>query len=251
VKADSNRMEFVAHRGYAAHYPENTIISFEKALETGCLFLECDIQLSSDNIPVIIHDDNIFRTSGQHGKVKDMTAKELSRTNVGEPSRFGAKFNDSPVPMLSEIIPLLRSNPKAKIFVELKEESLAHFGIDFMVGKVLDVLAPVKEQCLIISFNYQSLESARRQGWNETGWVLESWNEESRMMAKKLSPSYLICNYRKIPPEKENIWPGPWEWFLYEITDIDVALRWNRLGVRYIETMEAGEMIESLKRKGS
>ena len=248
-RLDNNGMEFVAHRGYAAHYPENTILSFQKAIEAGCLFLECDVQLSVDHVPVIIHDDTIDRTSGKSGSVMEMTAEELSRVNVGEPSRFGNEFTITPLPKLAEIIPLLHSYPDVKIFVELKEESLHHFGIDLMVGKVLEVLKPVKNRCLIISFDYASLESVREHGWNEIGWVLEKWNKESLNKANSLLPSYLICDYKVIPPNKGNIWIGPWEWFLYEITDIDTALLWNKLGVRYIETMESGEMIEKLKRK--
>ena len=48
-------MDLIAHRGWAARYPENTVPAFRAALEAGARFVELDVQLSSDLVPVVFH----------------------------------------------------------------------------------------------------------------------------------------------------------------------------------------------------
>lgn len=55
------------HRGACALYPENTLLSFEKAIEMGVDAFEFDIWLSKDKVPVLMHDDNPYRTCGVAG----------------------------------------------------------------------------------------------------------------------------------------------------------------------------------------
>ena len=69
-----NRILRVAHRGA---YPENTLVGFQKAVEDGCDMFECDIRLSSDNHPVVIHDKTINRTTNGKGFVASMKLHEL------------------------------------------------------------------------------------------------------------------------------------------------------------------------------
>ena len=64
-------------RGAAALCPENTIPSFEKALELGVDAYEFDIWLTSDKVPVIMHDGNPLRTCGVNGHLRDMTYAEV------------------------------------------------------------------------------------------------------------------------------------------------------------------------------
>ena len=59
------------HRGYAAKYPENTLISFKAALELGVDAFEFDVWLTSDKIPVLMHDGNAKRTCGVDRRVRD------------------------------------------------------------------------------------------------------------------------------------------------------------------------------------
>ena len=52
-------MKVLGHRGYSGEYPENTMLAFQKAFETGCDGVELDVQLSKDGIPVIMHDEPV------------------------------------------------------------------------------------------------------------------------------------------------------------------------------------------------
>ena len=68
-----------AHRGFSGKYPENTMLAFEKAVEIGVDGIELDVHLTKDNELVIIHDEDIKRTTNGEGLVKDMTLEELKK----------------------------------------------------------------------------------------------------------------------------------------------------------------------------
>ena len=64
-----SNFELVAHRGYPRHYPENTLIGIEAAIRAGAAYVEVDIQLSSDQVPLLYHDSDMQRLSGKPGAV--------------------------------------------------------------------------------------------------------------------------------------------------------------------------------------
>lgn len=69
-------MKIYAHRGYSGRYPENTMLAFQKAAETGCDGMELDVQLTKDGTVVVIHDEAVDRTTDGTGLVKDYTFEE-------------------------------------------------------------------------------------------------------------------------------------------------------------------------------
>lgn len=239
----------MAHRGYASKFPENTLLAMAEAVRAGALFLECDIQLTSDNIPVLHHDASLARSAGSLGTVMERSFEELSRLGFGEPFRFGAAFKGTPITPLADMVKLLSENPAVCLFVELKEESLDRFGVGTNVGAVIEVIRPVMERCIAISFATAPLAEARRHGWKKTGWVVDQWDDISRKTAESLSPDYLFCDYEIVPPEPDSLWKGDWKWVLYEIADPDLAEKWFGLGADMVETMRIGEMIAAFRGK--
>ena len=69
----------VAHRGLAPGFPENTLLAFRHALELGVDFLEVDLRMTRDGVPVIIHDDTVDRTTDGQGEVETFTLAELKK----------------------------------------------------------------------------------------------------------------------------------------------------------------------------
>lgn len=90
-----------AHRGASAHAPENTIAAFELAIEQGADAIELDVKLSADGQVVVIHDATVDRTTGAHGRVKDMPLKELRSLDAG--GLFSEKFKGEKIPTLEEV----------------------------------------------------------------------------------------------------------------------------------------------------
>lgn len=90
-----------AHRGASAHAPENTLAAFELAIEQGADGIELDAKLSADGQVVVIHDATVDRTTGAHGRVKDMSLTELHSLDAG--GFFSEKFKNEKIPTLEEV----------------------------------------------------------------------------------------------------------------------------------------------------
>jgi glycerophosphoryl diester phosphodiesterase len=87
------------HRGFSGNYPENTILSFQKAAELGCDGMEMDVHLSKDGELVVIHDEALVRTTGKPGLVSDYTRSELERIKA---SRTKDDAYDVTIPSFEE-----------------------------------------------------------------------------------------------------------------------------------------------------
>lgn len=234
--------QLIAHRGYAKYYPENTLCSLEAALPGAC-YVELDVQLSRDLVPVVIHDAGLERTAGVPGSVPDMEYNALRSLSVAEHARLGGDFDNAHLPALQEVVAWMQPLPRLQAFVEIKSESLSRFGIATVVRRVMEVVAPVRQRVIVISYDRDAVQHARDSGAMASGWVLSTWDEDSLAEAAALAPDYLFCNHRKIPGTLSRLPRGPWCWALYEITDPQLALDWAARGADLIETMAIGEML--------
>jgi len=90
-----------AHRGASAHAPENTLAAFEMALVENADGIELDVKLSADGHVVVIHDMTVDRTTGAHGRVKDLSLADLRALGAG--SFFSEKFQGEKIPTLEEV----------------------------------------------------------------------------------------------------------------------------------------------------
>ena len=107
------------HRGFPAKYPENTLISFEKAIELGVDAIEYDLHLTRDGKLVVTHDDEVSRCSNGHGVVEEMTFDELRKLDFG--SWKSPEFAGEKIPLFSEVLDLVaRKKPGLFQLVEVK-----------------------------------------------------------------------------------------------------------------------------------
>jgi len=230
-------LALVAHRGFAARYPENTLPAVEAALRAGARFVEVDVQLTADHVPVLLHDDTLDRTTNATGRIRDIPFAALAQVRAGEPRRLGSHFRDTPIPGLADLVRLMSLWPDARVFVEIKQESLDAFGPDAVVDAVTRRFSGRPEQFIPISFNADAVRLARARGAPAIGWVLERYDGRHHRMAESLAPEFLFCNFRKLPADASALWPGPWHWVLYEVTEPALALELGRRGAGFIESM--------------
>ena len=140
------------HRGYCAKYPENTLISFKAALELGVDQFEFDVWLTSDKIPVIIHDGNALRTCGVDKHVRDMTLAEVKELDACYSEKFGDTFKGQGVtiPTLEETIELALSlRPDILFGVEIKEYTEENVDITVALLKKYNIF----DRCWFYAFN--------------------------------------------------------------------------------------------------
>ena len=112
------------HRGYCAKYPENTMLSFEKAMELGVDAIEFDVWLTADKVPVLLHDGNCYRTCGKDVHVRDLTLAEVKQLEACYAKKFGEQFRGQglQIPTLEELLILCRDKfPHIRLGVEIKE----------------------------------------------------------------------------------------------------------------------------------
>lgn len=108
----------IAHRGYSAGAPENTLAAFEAALRVGADLLELDVAMDAEGIPVVIHDDTLERTSDALGNVADLTAAQLRSIDAG--SWFSPAYTGQRIPTLADVVALVARHPGAGLLVEFK-----------------------------------------------------------------------------------------------------------------------------------
>ncbi len=177
----------IAHRGFSSEAPENTLEAFDLAVEQGFPDFELDTQLTKDDVPVVIHDDTVDRTTNGHGRVRDLTLAEIKSLDAGSwfasgPEGVGRRsygaYAGARVPTLAEVLD--RYKGRAHIHLELKsfEQELP--------GKVADALKNAgyvsargdhslsPPGVTISSFFPQQLHRSRRALPGVThGWLLE------------------------------------------------------------------------------
>jgi len=240
----------IAHRGYAARFPENTREALAAAVAAGARFVEFDIQLSADRVPFLFHDEDFARTAGVDSRIMDMDAAEVVAIDVGEAERFGDAFRGIRAPRLADVVADLAGWEAVTAFVELKRQSIEHFGLETVLDAVLPVLQPVIERSVIISFDPEAVFDARRRTNCRIGLALRAWDADHFEAANDLQPDYLFCNVLRLPPPSEPLWRGPWTWVVYEITDPGQARQLAARGVDIMETMAYGELAAGLAAAG-
>lgn len=105
------------HRGDRSAAPENTIPALQAALDSTMEFVESDIQLSADGVPVLIHDDTVDRTTDGSGAVSDFTFAQLRTLDAG--SWFAPQFARVRIPSLDEFLVIFQKSTK-QAMLELK-----------------------------------------------------------------------------------------------------------------------------------
>ncbi len=183
----------IAHRGYSGKFDENTMIAFKKAIEYKADGIETDVQLSKDNIPIIIHDETLDRTTNGHGYVKDYTLDELKRfitksmpkvkalkenalgqlqyskyNNIlkldeytVEETRYFQSKNGEEIPTLRELLELVAGSNLKVLNLELKNSIIPYSGLE---EKVLSMIYEysLQDKIIISSFNHLSLVRIRK-----------------------------------------------------------------------------------------
>ncbi|WP_211747688.1 glycerophosphodiester phosphodiesterase family protein [Paenibacillus sp. Marseille-Q4541] len=151
----------VAHRGYSSLAPENTLASFKLAMEQKQVsWIELDVQLSRDGVPIVIHDYRLERTTNGKGNVRDHTLKELKKLDAG--SWKSKDYSGERIPTLAEVLELTKG--KVRLNIELKT-----------VGDMYPNLAVAVMRELY-------------GNWNSCDYVITSFEQKALQQIKRIHP---------------------------------------------------------------
>lgn len=155
----------IGHRGASAFAPENTLASFQMAVDAGADGVEFDVRLAKDGVPVVIHDATLERTGLRSGNVSGLTSVELAKTGVGAwfnaklPQRASDVFEAETVPTLKRVLKQLKGFG-GLIYIELKCGD-ADFAP--LAKAVCDVIgqSPLLPQMIVKSFKLAAIPEVR------------------------------------------------------------------------------------------
>ena len=238
--------QFIAHRGSPFRGPENTLPSIQFAIDAGAVYFEVDIQLSADRVPVLYHDNDLQRISHRSESICDLSWKQLQSVRAFDPLRFGDRFRETPIPSLQQLMDRLGDWPTAQVFIELKVDSMEHFGLPVVLERVVPIMiqSPHRAQiAAVISKHDVAIEMIRQSTELAIGWVLPEWSQAHRQRAEQLAPEYMFCNYEFLPDVAEQVWTGDWKWAIYTVNDKRLAMSLLQRGMQLVETDDIAEML--------
>lgn len=242
METTDNSIYWVGHRGYPALYPENSLLGIREAIAAGAHGIELDLQLSRDGMPMVLHDADLQRVCGVGQQVGNLSAQELAQFSAHEPGRLGEVFFPTPISSLASLVSTLSKLPPVTVFVELKVEMFARYERAAVLARVWQQLAPIADRVVLISFDLDVLRLAQARGHCPVGWVLTHYDDAARQHLDTRPVDFVISNYLKLPPAPEPLWVGPWQWFVYDVVDLEVARSCKDRGVLWQETWDIKTM---------
>lgn len=182
----------IAHRGAAAHRPENTMSSFHAAFEAGALWVETDVQPTADDRLVLIHDHRVDRTSNGTGLVRNATADDLAALDMG--SWFGAEWAGQKLPHLTELLTLI-TGPR-RLLLEIKG-SFRTAQLRLLLA-ALDA-AGVTDRVFLQSFDVPTLRRLRKLlPHDPIGLLVETIDGDPVAACRALAAATFNPDYREL-----------------------------------------------------
>lgn len=159
LNTDYGMSMIMAHRGYSVAAPENTIPAFQKCIDNRFSAAELDVQMLGDGMIVVLHDDNLKRTTGVDKNVWEVTYDDIKDIDNG--SFFSESFAGITIPTLDEVIRLAgQGNDKLYLNIEIKRNG----HDDGIVEKVIEIIRQndYADYCDVTSQDYGTLEEVRK-----------------------------------------------------------------------------------------
>ncbi|MGN7412025.1 glycerophosphodiester phosphodiesterase [Paenibacillus sp. SAF-068] len=227
----------VAHRGFSSIAPENTMAAFLMAMERPEVqWMELDVQLSRDGVPVIIHDFTVDRTTNGKGLVRETDWADLQRLDAG--AWKNKSYKGERIPALSELLD--RSCGRVRLNIELKTQGDMYPGLpaavihevrkrhmqndvvitsfepaalievkklapEFQTGLIIDarpgdLLTALRQMnCTFLSIGYTNVDKSLMNEMRSAGIRVMAWTVDDKTIMKKLAavdPELMLCTNR-------------------------------------------------------
>jgi glycerophosphoryl diester phosphodiesterase len=199
-------MNVIGHRGYPEKAPENTISSILEAAKVGCSTVEFDVMLTKDEVPILIHDDTLDRTTNGTGVVNTYLYSDIRALSAGIKFTSDNQYVNEKIPSLAEAIGVLVSqNLNANI--EIKpcaygdtSEKTAEIILNTLRAK----WPKEKSSPLISSFDTKCLEYFQIHAPEEypRAYLFSVWQDNCFEIAKNLGCTIATTNYLELTEDR-------------------------------------------------
>lgn len=209
---DKGNILVAGHRGCGAFYPENTLLSVQKALDMEVDMIEFDLNLTKDKVVVLMHDNMVDRTTNGTGYIHDMTLEQIKELDAGV--KFGKIFEGLKVPTLREFCELTNPYKDLLLNVEIKEKTHETVDLSMEILKEYDLTDRCVFTCFdasIVSYMYDYY-GVKTQGFPRE--VMKNFIDGENGTYSKLFA--VGIDMKSITPERvqefENIKILPWSY---------------------------------------
>ncbi|AWG21179.1 glycerophosphodiester phosphodiesterase [Flavobacterium faecale] len=214
----------IGHRGARGYEPENTLISFQKALDMGVDGIELDVHLSADGLVVVIHDETVDRTTDGSGLVNEKTYEQLSH--------FRIEKNQN-IPTLKEVLDLV--DRKCFVNIELKGNGTAA-PVVAMIQEYVQVQKWSYDDFIVSSFEWKMLSETVALDSNIPIAVLTettiaaALDFAKKIKARAINPDFILLEIgttEQLQREGFKVYP----WTVNEIEDIKTIQNYGVDGI--------------------
>lgn len=189
--------QIIAHRGASKDAPENTLPAFKLAYEQGAEAIETDVHLTKDQVPVLMHDERVNRTTNGKGYIKDFTFRELKQLDAG--SWFSSHFTGTPITSLEAFLKWVQFKP-LDVQIELKNNKINYQHLESIVYEMIREYK-LLNRITLSSFNPNSIKQMK--GFNQTIQIAYLTSRKRKNMIqhiKDLGANALHIKYRLLSP---------------------------------------------------
>lgn len=187
------------HRGFSGKYPENTMLAFQKAYEAGCDGIELDVHFTKDNVMVIIHDEDIKRTTNGSGLVKDFTFEELRKFDAS--ASFTGQYGFNPIPSFEEYVAWVK-DLDIITNIEIKNGVYYYEGLE---EALIDIVRKnhLEDRIIFSSFNNASVMKCKRLAPEiKCGFLMDGCIGNANGYAKSMGIECVHPDWHKLTDEE-------------------------------------------------
>jgi len=186
------KTKIIAHRGASKYAPENTMPAFVLAYRMGAHGIETDVQLTKDDVPVLIHDENVKRTTDGYGYIRDFTYRDLKNLDAG--GWFSNEYTGTNILTLDEFLKWAENKP-LYLNIELKNNKIDYRHLENYVYERVDYYR-LLNRTTISTFNPKSIKRLKQYNHRVGVALLISKRTENIIsIVKELGGSALHIKY--------------------------------------------------------
>ena len=226
----------VGHRGVTETGPENTLAAIERASYEGATWVEFDVQLSGDNVPLVIHDETLERTTNGKGRLIDHTAASLTKLDAGK--WFDKKYAGQKIPTFLEVVDLC-DELELGMNIEIKPGFGDHAKTTAATLKDLEKYAwKDTSRILISSFEHKSLVAAHQLAPTiPRGYLMHEIPANWLMLLREIEATTLHSNYKTFSLISQDLIQAEgYPIMLYSVDTSQAALRLLNRGIETLCT---------------
>lgn len=147
----------VAHRGSSGTAPENTLASFEQAINAGAHIIELDLQITRDGVPIVFHDKWLSRTTNGSGCTQNLTYEEIRQFDSG--FWFSSTFKGERIPSLEEVLDFIQN----KVYLNIEIKNIGN-NAPTLIESIISIIYKYNYQDKVVfsSFYYNFLQTIRK-----------------------------------------------------------------------------------------